>query len=190
METKHTGNTFKTHLVWAFLLVASSGFAFYGGYELRHYLHFGRTEYTVRCTRVIDGDTIEIVGLLDGEPMRVRILGIDAFEIRMNRKLREQAQEFGLTPERAHELGLYAKKTAERNLLNKDIVLRFEGNRIEYDNFGRLLAYVYVDGVDFGKFLLKNGLAYTRTEDHVRNRYYEMSTLQAQRARAGIFSGG
>lgn len=177
-------------MVWAFLLIACSGLSFYGGYELRHHLHFGRTEYTVRCTRVIDGDTIEIIGLLDGEPMRVRILGIDAFETRVNRKLREQAEEFGLSVERAHELGLYAKKTAERNLLDKDIVLRFEGDRIEYDNFGRLLAYVYVDDVDIGKFLLKNGLAYTRKEDHVRNRYYQMSTMQAQRARAGIHSGG
>lgn len=186
-ETKRSVR--RSHFIWALALFLASGLSFWGGYQLRHYQHFGKMQHTVRCVRVFDGDTIEVTGLFTGEPLRLRILGIDTFETRMNKKLQEQAEQFGLSVERAHELGLYARKTAERNLLDKDIVLRFESNRVEYDSFGRLLAYVYVDDVDFGKFLLKNGLAYTRPEDHVRNKFYELSTLQAQRARVGIFSG-
>jgi len=95
--------------------------------------------------------------------------------------------EYDLTEDKAHELGLYAKKTAERNLLNQTIRIEFSASHIEYDAFGRLLAYVFVKNLDFGKFLLENGLAYRRSEDHVREKYYEWPTMQARTSEKGMY---
>ena len=161
--------------------------SFFGGYQYRQMELFNKSTYAVTCLRILDGDTIEVTGLLSDEPEKVRVVGIDTFETKRNKKLRKQAKEFGISEDKAYELGLYAKKTAERNLLNKEIRIEFSADHIEHDSFGPLLAYVFVDDVDFGKFLLQNGLAYPRPEHHVRDKYYEWPTMQAKSAGKGLF---
>lgn len=185
--TKPTRTSKRAHFLWAVCLVATGGASFYGGYHFSHWESFEKSEYEVTCTRILDGDTIEVTGLLSDEPLKLRIVGVDTFETKRNKKLRQQALEFNLTEDKAYELGLYAKKTAERNLLNKTIRIEFSADHIEYDAFGRLLAYVFVQDLDFGRFLLENGLAYPRSEDHVRDKYYEWPTMQARSGKKGMY---
>lgn len=86
--------------------------------------------------RVIDGDTIE---LTSGE--RVRYLMID-------------------TPESTTETecyGVEAKAFNEDLVDQKDIVMRFDVERM--DQFGRLLAYVSVDGVEINPVIVERGYA-------------------------------
>lgn len=90
-------------------------------------------------TRVIDGDTIEIEG---GD--RLRYIGID-------------------TPETKHPnkvVGCYGKEAEAKN---KDLVegkkVKLEKDVSETDKYGRLLRYVYLDGIMINELLVKEGYA-------------------------------
>lgn len=90
-------------------------------------------------TRVIDGDTIEIES---GD--KVRYIGID-------------------TPETKHPskpVGCYGK---EAEVKNKDLVegkkVKLEKDISETDKYGRLLRYIYLDGVMINELLVKEGYA-------------------------------
>ena len=101
-------------------------------------LTFTITARNFKVERIIDGDTFEIE--YDGEPTSVRLVNIDAPELR--------------------DAGGPAAKAALAELIGGRVV------RIEFteprkrDNFGRLLCLVYVDGVDVGAVMVRGGNAY------------------------------
>lgn len=84
--------------------------------------------------RVIDGDTFVIEGRDDS----VRLLGINS-------------------PESGEFYYDEARDFLERMVLNETVVLKF--SRDQYDKYGRLLAYVYVNGVNVNVEIVKEGLA-------------------------------
>jgi micrococcal nuclease len=96
-------------------------------------------EFEALCTRVIDGDTIE---LLNGE--RVRYIGMDTPEMRPVEEYAEAATE------------------ANRELVEQEMV-RLVTDVEERDRYGRLLAYVYVDGTFVNAELVRRGLAQVAT---------------------------
>ncbi len=87
----------------------------------------------VLVVRVIDGDTIE---LQDGR--RVRYLGID-------------------TPELGEDYGVEAS-VRNRELVENKVIELQRGKR-DKDEYGRLLRYVYVDGVFVNAELIAQGYA-------------------------------
>ena len=100
----------------------------------------------VRVTRVVDGDTIEISPLIDGEE-EVRLIGVDTPETK--------DPEEGVEP-----LGPEASAYAESRLAGARVELEFDVER--FDQYGRLLAYVYAgeDGGEmFNSALVKEGYA-------------------------------
>ncbi len=107
------------------------------------------------CTRVIDGDTIE---LSDGE--HVRYIGIDTPEMRPVEAWAEAATE------------------ANRELVEGRIV-RLELDVQERDRYGRLLAYVWVGDLLVNEELVRRGLAQVST--YPPNVRYERRFLAAQR---------
>lgn len=97
--------------------------------------------------RVVDGDTLQID--FDGVTERVRLIGID-------------------TPESVHpdasknvEYGKIASEFTQNQLEGKKIGLEFDVE--QRDKYGRLLAYVYIDGTMFNKTLLDQGHAMVYT---------------------------
>jgi micrococcal nuclease len=92
--------------------------------------------------RVVDGDTI-IVDFNESNE-RVRFIGIDTPETVHPEK---QVQPFGL------EASQYVKD----NLEGKKVGLEFDIQ--ERDRYGRLLAYIWIDGKMLNDELLKEGLA-------------------------------
>jgi micrococcal nuclease len=102
-----------------------------------------------RVVRVIDGDTLVIQTAYGAD--KVRLLGIDCPETRVNRKCRVEATCWD------RERGLDAAETASW-LLPEGAVVMVEGIG-RRDRYGRLLAYVTtVDGTDVGRYLLREGL--------------------------------
>lgn len=91
---------------------------------------------TARVVTVIDGDTIDV--LIDGERYRVRYIGIN-------------------TPER--EEVCYAEATAANAAWVEDRTVRLVRDVSETDRYGRLLRYVYVDGVFVNEALIRDGWA-------------------------------
>jgi len=115
-----------------------------------------------RCQRVVDGDTIKLEG---GE--RVRYIGID-------------------TPETKHPTKPVEAFGREASARNQDLV---EGRvvTLEYgvshrDQYGRLLAYVYVDGQMVNAQLVAEG--YAHASPYSPNlRYVELFRYLQRRAR-------
>ncbi len=94
-----------------------------------------------RVVQVIDGDTILIN---DPSNSKVRYLGIDAPEIPL-----EDAP--------GEPMSLESWELNKKLVGGKDIELRFDKQK--YDRYGRLLAYVYVDGVSLSEELVRTGNA-------------------------------
>ena len=98
---------------------------------------------TVIVTKVIDGDTIEIEG-----GQKVRYIGID-------------------TPETKHPtkgVQCFGKKASEKNkelVEGKGVIL--EKDISETDRYGRLLRFVYIDGVFVNDYLVREGYAHAST---------------------------
>ena len=105
----------------------------------------GRTEdlIEVELLNVIDGDTIKVK--YNGKTETIRYLLIDTTEVRH--------QTLGNQP-----LGDEASSRNKQLLKDATVSLEFDvGDR--YDDFGRLLAYVYADGESVQQVLLQEGLA-------------------------------
>ena len=120
-----------------------------------------------RVTRVVDGDTIDVV--LAGRTERVRLIGIDTPE---SVDPRQPVQCFALE----------ASAFAARHLEGRRVELEFDAER--RDRYGRLLAYVWLDGRLFNLTLVRRGYAQVYTfPPNVR--YVERLLAAQRRARSG-----
>ena len=88
-----------------------------------------------------DGDTARFI--INGEEKKVRFLAIDTPEVDKNEPMSGEAREYTCN----------ALKNA------KEIYLEYDGNSDKEDKYGRVLAFIYVDGVLLQKSLIENGLA-------------------------------
>jgi len=125
-----------------------------------------------KIVRVIDGDTV-IVKIpettfngrktLRNLKFRVRLIGIDTPESRVNRRAKIQSKETGKKIKRIIKLGKLAKEFTKKLLpKNKTVFLEFD---IEpQDRYGRLLAYIWLsDGKMVNKEIICNGFAFPLT---------------------------
>ncbi len=111
------------------------------------------TYLDVQFSRVIDGDTIEVFLPNQNSPESLRILSLDT----------EESFSRGSKP--VTPWGLEAKERAKRFFMNAETVtIEFPGNEpVEQciaryrGNFGRLLVFVYRDGVDFQETMISEG---------------------------------
>jgi len=126
---------------------------------------------TYRVLQVIDGDTV----IIDHPKVdRVRYLGIN-------------------TPEKLHPESPGDPFSAESTKFNKQLVLgkdvTLEIDEEKYDPYGRLLAYVFIDGKLVNEELVREGLA--RTFFIGPNRKYEnrinKAQKEAQKSRKGLW---
>jgi len=124
--------------------------------------------------RAIDGDTIE---LMDGR--LVRYVGIDTPEVR-----RRQGGDWVVDPE---PFGQAATEENARLVTGKTIGLEYDVQT--HDRYGRLLAYVYVDGQMVNAQLLEEGFAQLLTippnVKHVER--FRRLEAEARRLRRGLW---
>jgi endonuclease YncB( thermonuclease family) len=116
---------------------------------------------TVVVTKVADGDTFTACLLPDmSASVRVRVLGIDCPEAKVNQKCKREGQQGRPGCEAQIPLGKKASALAHRLLLRKTVTLesRRGDGEFERDIYGRLLAYVRTQNVDdYGKYMIKEG---------------------------------
>lgn len=106
---------------------------------------------TAMVTSVIDGDTLEArVGTTTES---VRLIGIDAPEIVW------PSEENNLDDPQPECFGWEARTALEDLTLNKEVELRGDRRQPAYDDYGRRLAYVYVERELVNQKLLAEGLA-------------------------------
>lgn len=100
-----------------------------------------------QVTRVVDGDTIKVV--FNGKEESVRLIGVDTPE--------------SVHPDASKNIaeGKIASEFTRSQLEGREVKLEFDVQ--ERDRYGRLLAYVWVDGIMFNKTLLSEGYAQIAT---------------------------
>lgn len=128
-----------------------------------------------KVLRVVDGDTLK-VQIVDKD-YKVRLLGVDTPESVSPKK------------EKNTKEGKIASEYTKKNLEGKDIILEFDVS--PYDRYGRLLAYVYVDGICYNEKLLEEGYAKVMMiSPNVKNsKYYRQIEKQAKENNVGFWNG-
>ena len=115
----------------------------------------------VFVTKVVDGDTFYCAK--DGDTVKVRILGFDAWESRQGDRLDGQAARAGISVERALTLGAKAKTYAKEIAEGKIVILhRGSGKAPNRDIYGRLLRFVIIDDQNFHELMISRGYAAPR----------------------------
>ena len=125
----------------------------------------------VQVLRVVDGDTL----LVEGN-QRVRMLGIDTPE----------TKHPTLPPE---PFGAEATEFTEHVVTGHTIRLEFDIER--YDDYGRILAFVFVDGMMLNEQLVAAGLATAEPQYSFRSDYKKRLIAAEKNAKAqhlGIWS--
>jgi len=123
-------------------------------------------ESQARVVRVIDGDTIEIAG-----GAHVRYIGMD-------------------TPEIYPEVEFYGPEAKAKNIeLVEGKLVTLEKDVSETDKYGRLLRYVYVDGVFVNGELVRLGYARAVAYPPDTRYRWQLSQLEkeAKAAKLGIW---
>lgn len=104
---------------------------------------------------VVDGDTIVVI--LNSNKERVRLIGIDTPESRMNKRVEKQ-KNLG-DAETVIQLGKEAKEFT-KSLVKPGDKVYLEFDVQSKDRYGRILAYVYLkDGRMLNKEIICNGYA-------------------------------
>lgn len=126
-------------------------------------------------TRVIDGDTIDVATHPGAAPTRVRLLGVDAPEMR---------SEDGKPQYWAEE----AKRYAAARSGNKAVILKLEPTQTR-DRYRRLLAYVHVsDSETLNIALVRDGQAYAdRRFRHTMRSMFEQAENAARKKGTGLW---
>lgn len=125
----------------------------------------------VHVQRVVDGDTL----LLDGGE-RVRLIGIDTPE---SVKPDTPPQPYG------QEASEFTKKLVEGHFV------RLEFDRHREDQFGRTLAYVYVDDLLLNEEIVRQGYSRAETRFHFRSDFQKRflaAEKEARESKRGIWS--
>jgi len=131
----------------------------------------------VRLLRVFDADTI-LVQLPGGDHERVRLLGVDAPEVKGYRDAEPGGEE--------------AKARARELLGSGPVRLEADGTADERDGYQRLLRYVHLpDGRDLGRTLIEEGYARAyRRFTYSRKKEYLALESQAREERRGLWAEG
>lgn len=106
-----------------------------------------------RVTHVSDGDTFSI-DTGDGKSKTVRMLLVDTPETVDPRLPKADSTRHEQMP-----FGKVASNHTKSALIYRDVKLVFDHNADKMDKYGRFLAYVEVDGKDYGESLIREGLA-------------------------------
>jgi len=141
--------------------------------------------------KVVDGDTLDV--LVDGRQKRVRLIGIDTSELHESDKLTRDAARSRCTEAELQELGAQATQFVS-HLLSPGDPVRLEYGRRRYDDYQRLLAFVWLpDGRLLNELLLCEGYARTLLHHVFRSDYrarFRQCGQQAREEGKGLWAAG
>jgi micrococcal nuclease len=143
----------------------------------------------VTVTRIVDGDTVEI-SYGNGTADTVRLLGVDTPEVH-SANTPEEFEGVPETPAGEKCLRRYGERAsafAEERLTGERVLLRFDPESDRRGYYGRLLGYLVVDGENFNRELLEEGLARVYDSSFTRRERFEEIESTARTDGAGLWS--
>lgn len=145
-------------------------------------------EVRVTVVEVVDGDTIR-VRYRNGTAETVRLLGVDTPEVRAE----NDPGEFEGLPDTdagrrcLRRAGEAASDAARARLAGETVGLGIDPESDRRGGYGRLLAYVYVDGEAFNYRLLVEGHARLYESAFVERSRYAAAEARARATRRGLW---
>ncbi|TKC00162.1 thermonuclease family protein [Pedobacter cryophilus] len=114
----------------------------------------------LNVVKVVDGDGFIVSNLFNKEEEEIRLIGIDAPEIKRCRKLIQDERETHLAGQLLIELGLLSfNKLKELAPVGANISLILQAKN-QFDTYGRTLAYAFLDdGSCINEMMLSEGFA-------------------------------
>ena len=132
-------------------------FSFFLSLLLTPLLVLGSEKIPASVLYVIDGDTLVVS--LDGDKERVRLIGVDTAETRVNRQLFRQQKRWKQSKKTLLKQGRKAKR-AMKKMCPRYTQVYLEFDQQKRDKYRRLLAYVYLEnGVRLNDWLIRKNLA-------------------------------
>ena len=140
-----------------------------------------------KVLKVIDGDTVYIDfndNEIPEQNEKVRINGIDTFEVKPGVFLDYQMKTFNLSQDEALGLGYYGKEFAKKILLNKYVKAEYTANeKFDKNNRHLMSVYYYKNGKckNYEKEILNAGLASVYTKSNLADelkQYENLSKIQ------------
>lgn len=122
-----------------------------------------KSEWSGRCVGVMDGDTISVMH--EDRAEKIRLFGVDA-------------------PERGQDFGEKARSFMSQLVFGKVVKIK----PVETDRYHRTVAWVFVDGVNVNKELLKAGLAWWYQHHAPKERELEKLEREARSKQLGLWS--
>jgi micrococcal nuclease len=151
-----TGSSAYLSLVGVLLLAGCAGAPIFSGEPTPS----GEDAIVVTVVNVADGDTVD-VRYDNGTKATVRLLGVDTPEVHTE----VATDEFEGVPDTSEgreclrRWGSQASEHTEARLARKRVTLRFDARADRRGGFGRLLAYIVVDGENYNRHLVAEGYA-------------------------------
>ncbi len=146
------------------------------------------THYKV--SKVVDGDGLFCYNIFNKKEIEIRLLGIDAPEIKRCRKLIQDERELHLPGQLLIELG-YQSKNYLHQLLQIDSEITFVTEiKNEIDLFSRTLAYVFLsDGTCINEKLISDGYAkpYSKFYSTQLSKYQQLNHIARMQNR-GLYN--
>jgi micrococcal nuclease len=145
--------------------------------------------YAVTVVSVVDGDTID-VRYPNGTTERVRLLGVDTPEVHAE----NDPPEFEDVPDTEagrdclRAAGEDASAAVRQRVADRQVTLVVDPVADRRGGFGRLLAYVRVNGTDLNRWLLAEGHARVYDSTFSRSEAYYDAETGAQDAGRGLWT--
>lgn len=144
---------------------------------------------TVTVTRVVDGDTLEV--MLDGRLERIRLIGVDTPEFYESDKLHRDAARTGRDEATIRALGKRASDFT-KSLVHAGDRVQLEYDQQRRDRYKRLLAFVWLpNGQMLNEVIVCEGYANAYTRYPFRQDYLERFRAcerQAREAGKGLWA--
>ena len=144
----------------------------------------------LKISKVVDGDGMIVRNIFDNKEFEIRFLGIDAPELKLCKKLKQDEIETNVAAQFLIELGRksfnYLTKIAPPNT---NITIIIEENNI-LDHYGRTLAYVFLeDGTCINEKMITEGYAKPFNRFYCKElTKYQVLNLKAKNEQKGLFS--
>ena len=158
-------------------------------------MQFSAKEHTIikthlKVTRVVDGDGLIVTDMFGNQEEEIRLLGIDAPELKRSRKLKQDERETHLPGALLIQLGLQSMHYLSSIVpLGTSVTIAMERTH-SYDSYGRTLAYVFLnDGSCLNEIMIREGYAkaYSRYYCEAISEYHILN-FSARKNRIGLYN--
>ena len=147
-------------------------------------------ETHLKISKVMDGDSIKVISLFNKTEKEIRLYGLDAPEIKMNRKLKEDEMKTQVAGKFLIQLGILSLKYILKLAPPETKITLITEKENFKDFYGRQLGYVILpDGSCLNEILVREGYA-KALNDYACSElaHYQELNFAAMQERRGLYA--